>query len=72
MEPEKDTRRRGPFNVIIDKVLSILKVRIHGMNGNELATEIEDGEVATGQNCLIVINLNYVWDGAKWVPMTQP
>jgi len=44
---------------------------------NEVATckaEADDDNIAKEQVTIVVINLNYVWDGVndKWVRMTQP
>ena len=32
----------------------------------------DDGSLPESEKHLVVINLNYVKDGAVWVPMTQP
>ena len=39
---------------------------------NEPIFEDDDDNIAHAQNTIVVICLNYVHDGAKWVRMTQP
>jgi len=36
--------------------------------------DTDDDNISGGNNTIVVINLNYVWDAAntKWVRMTQP
>jgi len=41
-------------------------------DGADIAGIDTDDDNIAGQDTLIVINLNYVYDGAKWVRMTQP
>lgn len=39
---------------------------------NDAVFDADDDDIAHAQTTLVVINLNYVHDGSKWVRMTQP